>query len=268
VTDLLATLLWPAITLAAGAAVLAPLGVEVFRRGIVFVDLAIAQGAALAALLVQLRWHDAATPLAVMAAGALGALATAGLARLLEARLEHGREAAIGLLYVAGASAGLLVSAHDPHGTAHFTQLLAADVLWADRTQAAGLVAVASVVLALAARGTLAQRDGLFYGVLGLAVAPALMALGLYTVFALLIAPAFWAEASGQARGRPGRVLLFAVLTSLGALAISAVLDWPSGATVAALVALAGLVPTIRRHETRGKQGNRAEGETERRSRA
>ncbi len=252
--DLLATLIWPTIALAAGAALLAPLGVEVFRRGIVFVDLAIAQGAALAALVVQIRWHEAAAAWAVTAAGVFGALVTAGCVRLLAARLDRGREAAIGLLYVAGASGGLLVSAHDPHGAAHFTQLLAADVLWADRVQAATLGLLALVVLVLARRRRLGTRDGPFYVVLGLAVAPALMALGLYAVFALLIAPALWAESVRRAE-RVVSVVLFAAVTSLGALALSVAIDWPSGATVAATVAIAGLVPTILRHGTRGKAG-------------
>lgn len=251
--DLLATLIWPTIALAAGAALLAPLGVEVFRRGIVFVDLAIAQGAALAALVVQMRWHEAASAWAVTAAGVFGALVTAGCVRLLAARLDRGREAAIGLLYVAGASGGLLVSAHDPHGAAHFTQLLAADVLWADRVQAVTLVLLALVVLVMARRRRLGSRDEPFYVVLGLAVAPALMTLGLYAVFALLIAPALWAALPQSAQMTSVRVVLFAVVMSLGALALSVVLDWPSGATVAAVVALAGLVPTIRPHGTRGK---------------
>lgn len=251
--DLVSTLFWPAVALVAGAALLAPLGVEVFRRGIVFVDLAIAQGAALAALVVQIRWHEAASPLAVTCAGMLGALLTAGLVRLLVARLDHGREAAIGLLYVAGASGGLLASAHDPHGAAHFTQLLAADVLWADPSQSIPLGLIALVVLALAARRMLGARDGVFYPLLGLAVAPALMTLGLYAVFALLIAPALWAERVRRAAAL-STVVLFAVVTSLGALVLSVALDWPSGATVAAVVAFAGLVPTILSHDTRAEE--------------
>ncbi len=252
-SDLVSTLLWPAVALAAGAALLAPLGVEVFRRGIVFVDLAIAQGAALAALVVQIRLHEAASALMVTCAGVLGALLTAGLVRLLAARLDHGREAAIGLLYVAGASGGLLVSAHDPHGAAHFTQLLAADVLWAEPSQTVPLGLIALVVLALASRRALGARDGVFYPALGLAVAPALMTLGLYAVFALLIAPALWAERVRYSAALSA-VVLFAVLTSLGALILSVVLDWPSGATVAAVVAFAGLVPTILSHGTRAEQ--------------
>ncbi|MFN3630106.1 MAG: metal ABC transporter permease [Casimicrobiaceae bacterium] len=251
--EMLSTLVWPTVALASGALLLAPLGVEVLRRGIVFVDLAIAQGAALFALFAQLRWHEAASALAVTSAGVVGALVTAGLVRWLAGRREHGREAAIGLLYVAGASAGLLASAHDPHGTAHFTHLLAADVLWADRGQALTLGVLALAVVVLARQEMFATRDGLFYTVLGLAVAPALMALGLYAVFALLIAPALWAQVRGS-RGWRAVVSAtgFAVAASLGALLVSALLDTPSGATVAASVALLGLLPTIRHHGTEG----------------
>lgn len=251
--DLIATLLWPTVTLVAGAVLLAPLGVEVLRRGIVFVDLAIAQAAALAALLVQMRWHDAGSPLAVAAAGILGATVAAMLVRLLASRLARGREAAIGLLYVAGASGGLIASAYDAHGAAHFTHLLAADVLWADRAQALTLGVLAFMVLVLARRRGLLERDGVFYAALGIAVAPALMALGLYAVFALLIAPALWSALRVRSTaGRPSAVK-FAVTSALAALALSVALDLPSGATVACVVSLAGLLPTIRRHGTHGE---------------
>ena len=231
----------PALALLAACLLLVPLGVQVLGRGVVFIDLAVAQVAALGALAVGIAWDDAPAGVAAVLS-AVAALLGGGLVWWLARRWPAQREALIGLVYVAAASASVIGAAFDPHGREQLTALLAADVLWVRWPATALLAAGAAVVIALAAGGgRRLASDALFYPVFALALSIAVPALGLYLVFALLIAPALWTR-----RGRPLRdaVLLaaFACLTGLG---VSWALDWPSGASVAFFLCCIGLAAVI-----------------------
>jgi zinc/manganese transport system permease protein len=230
----------PALALLAACVLLVPLGAQVLARGVVFIDLAVAQVAALGALAVALAWENAPGA-AVAAASALAALAGAGIVWWLARRWPAQREALIGLVYVAGASASVIGAAFDPHGREQLTALLAADVLWVHWQAAVLLAVAAAVVLALSRRGRLG-RDVLFYPVFALALSIAVPALGLYLVFALLIAPALWTR-----RGRPLRdAVLLAAGACLAGLGVSWALDWPSGASVALLLCVCGVAAALR----------------------
>jgi len=220
----------PALALLAGVAALAPLGVQVLARGVVFIDLAVAQAAAAAALWAG-AWIDHPSLLQSQAAAAAGALCCAAAVAALARRRPAQREALIGLLYVLGACAALLGARQDPHGRERLAELLAADVLWAGWPQVALLSACAAAV-ALARR--VLGRDALFYPVFALAASVAVPVLGLFVVFAALIAPALWQRAGWRAA--PAAMAgVAAVALGLG---LSWLLDAPSGACVA--MALAG----------------------------
>lgn len=233
----------PAAALLAACLLLVPLGAQVLARGVVFIDLAVAQVAAGGALAVGIGWEHA-PPGAAAVASAVAALAGAGFVWWLARRWPAQREALIGLVYVAGASASVIASAFHPHGREQLTALLAADILWVQWGSAALLGAGAAVVLALSGRdGQRLARDALFYPVFALALSIAVPALGLYLVFALLIAPALWTR-----RGRRLSIaIVLAAAACLAGLALSAVLDWPSGASVALLLCGLGLFAALLR---------------------
>ena len=136
-----------AAPLAAGLLVLAthvPLGIEVLRRGIIFIDLAIAQVAALGVVAAGLfGWQS---PWAIQGAAVAAALAGALLLTLSERRWPDLQEALIGLLFVTAAAAGILLLADNPHGGEHLKDLLAGQVLWVGWEQ---LAPVAGLYLAL-----------------------------------------------------------------------------------------------------------------------
>src|SRR5690606_17842992 len=117
-----------------------PLGMQVLRRGIVFIDLAVAQFAALGA---PVAGHQAGGA-AATAAGSGFALAAAALGAGLGARWPRRREAPIGLVYVGGAAASVLWVSFAPHGAQARARTLAGDVLWVDWAGMAPL-AVASL---------------------------------------------------------------------------------------------------------------------------
>lgn len=228
----------PVLALLLGVLALGPLGAQVLRRGVVFIDLAVAQAAAAAAL-----WAGAALDhpdvWVTHALAALGAGLCAAVVALLARRAAVQREALIGLLYVLGASLALLGARQDVHGREHLAELLAADVLWAGPSEAAAMGACALLV-AVAARA--AHRDGVFYGVFALVASVSVPVLGLFVVFAALIAPALWMS-TGMGLWRACAGTAFA---SGAGLAVSWALDWPSGACAAVMLVLFGLASTLR----------------------
>lgn len=226
----------PAAALAAACVLLVPLGAQVLARGVVFIDLAVAQVAACGALAVALVWEHP-PPVLAAAASAGAALLGAGAVWWLARRWAEQREALIGLVYVAAASIAVVAAAFDPHGRERLAALLAADVLWAPWEATVRLAIGAALVLLLAVRATWLARDAIFYPVFAVALSVAVPALGLYLVFALLIAPALWTRRGVQLPVAAG-LALTACLAGLGA---SWALDWPSGACVAVALCSLGL---------------------------
>ena len=228
----------------AGLLVLAthiPLGAQVLRRGIVFIDLAIAQIAALGVIVAGAAGLDPAgwtVQLAAGAAAVLGAL----LLTWTEKRWPDVQEAQIGALFVLAASAGLLLVAHNPHGGEHLQDLLAGQILWVSYGQlvmpAVGTVLILSLLAALRHR---LSRLG-FYLLFALAVTASVQLVGVYLVFATLIVPSLAVRHFPDRRKLP-----LAYLTGVGGygigLVLSVVLDLPSGALIVwCLAALAILV--------------------------
>jgi zinc/manganese transport system permease protein len=224
----------PLAALACALLALAPLGEQVLARGVVFIDLAVAQAAAAAAMTLGAIVDHPGAPLA-QAAAIGGALACALAVAYLARRWPAQREALIGLIYVLGAALALLAARADPHGRERIAELLAADLLWAQWPQVALLAALA--LLAQSLRRALA-RDAVFYSLFALAAALSVQALGLFVVFALLIAPALWRHA-----GASHACALGGALAAGGAgLAASWLLDAPSGPCVAFALASFGVL--------------------------
>jgi zinc/manganese transport system permease protein len=226
----------PVLALFAGLVALAPLGAQVLARGVVFIDLAVAQAAAAAALWIGSGLREPGH-VETQAAAAAGALLCAGLVAALSRRWPAQREALIGLVYVAGACLAILGVRLDPHGGERLSALLAADILWADWTRVGALAVCALAVLGLAARGNAPLgRDRWFYPCFALVASVAVPVLGLMLVFACLIAPALWIR-TGRSMTQSIAVSMFTA--SVGLLG-SWVLDAPSGACVALAIAVGG----------------------------
>lgn len=236
------SILWPALV--AGLLVLlthVPLGTQVLERGIVFIDLAIAQIAGLGVILAQ-GAGIAEQGLAVQFAAVGAALLGAALLTWTERRAGGDHEAFIGVLFVLASCLGILALASNPHGGEHLKDLLVGQILWVDQRQLLALAAVTAVVLGWLAIGG-ARRFGAFgfYGVFALAVTASVQLVGVYLVFSSLIVPAL---ATTALQGRR-RLLVACGLGAVGyalGLALSAVFDLPSGAVVVCAMAALGLV--------------------------
>lgn len=211
-----------------------PLGMEVLRRGIIFIDLAVAQLAgfgivAAHALGAQSQgWQMQAAALTAAVAGAF-------FLRWREMRSPEHQEAIIGVSFVAAACATILVLAKDPHGGEHMRELLVGQILWTTWT---GLAPLAIVTVALlAARHAPGLRDSplAFYLVFAVAITASVQVVGVYLVFASLIVPAL------AARGRSKTGYLVGVAGYATGLLASALFDLPSGAAIVLGLVLAAL---------------------------
>jgi zinc/manganese transport system permease protein len=223
----------------AGALVLAthvPLGAQVLRRGIVFVDLAIAQIAALGVIIAgagELDPHGWPVQLAAGAAAVAGAV----LLTWTERRWPEVQEAQIGVAFILAATAGLLLVAHSPHGGEHLQDLLAGQILWVGYYQLGMPALGAAIILGLLAR--FRERLGRlgFYLVFALAVTASVQLVGVYLVFASLIVPSL-AVRNYPARLRLPVAYLVGVAGYFIGLVLSVVYDLPSGALIVWCLAL------------------------------
>lgn len=238
------SILWPALL--AGLLVLAthvPLGREVLARGIVFIDLAIAQIAGLGVIVADalgMEPHAWGVQVAALAAAAVGAI---GLT-WTEKHYPDSQEALIGVSFVLAACAGLILMAGNPHGAEHLKDLLVGQILWVSATQ----LQITAVVTAglLMARWLLSEHLGRvgFYLIFACAITLSVQLVGIYLVFASLIIPAL---AVRQRSPRGGLWLAYAI-GALGyalGLVLSAWYDVPSGAVIVWAIAIVALMSRL-----------------------
>ena len=183
------SILLPAFT--AGILVTAthvPLGMQVLARGIVFIDLAIAQIAGCGVLLAdQLGFEPqgAAVQIAALAAALAGALLLTWTERIW----PDVQEAVIGVTFVLGATGSVLLLASNVHGSEHLRDLLVGQILWVQPSRLAWTALVYAAILALwfGLRERLGRTG--FYVLFAVAVTMSVQLVGLYLVFATLIVP-------------------------------------------------------------------------------
>ncbi len=214
-----------------------PLGTQVLARGIVFIDLAIAQIAGCGVLLAdQLGFEPegAAVQVAALAAALGGAL----LLTWTERAWPEVQEAVIGVVFVLAATGGVLLLASNVHGSEHLRDLLVGQILWVRPHWLAWTAAIYAGILALwfGARDRLGRTG--FYVLFALAVTVSVQLVGVYLVFATLIVPPL--ATRRMTRGRLVAAWALGVAGYAAGLVISTALDLPTGpAIVWALVVLA-----------------------------
>jgi zinc/manganese transport system permease protein len=216
-----------------------PLGRQVLARGIVFIDLAVAQVAALGVLSADLvGWEPKGWQVQLLAAGA--ALLAALLLTWMEKRWPEIQEALIGAMFVLAASAAIILLAHNPHGGEHLRDLLGGQILWVTWSDLLPLSIITIVIAFLRTRCNWKLGSMGFYMVFAIVVTASVQLVGVYLVFSSLILPAL------AVRGlKPARQLTIAYTVGVGAylsgLVVSALFDLPSGAVIVWMLALIGL---------------------------
>jgi len=231
-------ILWPAFI--AGLLVTAthvPLGMQVLERGIVFIDLAIAQVAGVGVIVADyLGWEP--TGAAVQIAALSSALGAALLLTWTERRWPQVQEAVIGVVFVIASSVAILVLAKNPHGGEHLKDLLSGQILWVNPASLVIVALVYGVILAI--WFGLRERIGRigFYALFACVVTVSVQLVGLFLVFTTLVVPALATYYSR--RHRHLKAYCIDVLGYAAGLLLSLATDLPSGATIVCALVLAG----------------------------
>jgi zinc/manganese transport system permease protein len=207
-----------------------PLGHQVLARGIVFIDLAIAQVAGAWVIVAdRLGFEPRGWRVQIAACGA--ALLAALLLTWTEKRWPEIQEALIGVMFVAAASAELLILADNPHGGEHLKDLLVGQILWVSPASLIPVAVLYTIVLAVwfTLRSKMGQLG--FYLLFALAVTQSVQLVGVYLVFASLIVPAL---ASRRLNDRLKIPVGYAIgsIGYLAGLTLSSLFDLPTGAVI------------------------------------
>ena len=209
------------------ACVMPFLGQRVLERRIVFVDLALAQFAA----------TGYAVGLATDTSGLLWAGGITLLVVLVFAGLPHStnlpKEGVMGAMYAVAAAAGMLILTRLPHAEGHMNELMFGSLLgvgWSDLAVLAGSGVLAIVALHFAGNDWYGERV-LFYLALALAVVPAIHAVGVVLVFAMLLLPAL-AVWKGEVSGPIWQALAVGIAGALSGIFAAEYLDLPPSSSV------------------------------------
>ena len=238
------------------------LGLHVLARGVIFVDLALAQVAALGVTVAFLAGHP------IQSEGAYGyalAFTLGGAALFAGSRARRApvpQEAIIGIIYAVSAAAAVLAVDQAPQGGEHIKQILVGSILTVTPAEVGTLALLYAPIGALhwlvrrplldisfdpegaGARRAVRRWDFVFYASFGVVVTSSVRLAGVLLVFAYLVVPA--TAAAMLARSVRGRLALgwaLGALVSIGGLAASWAWDLPTGATVVVTfgAALAGI---------------------------
>jgi zinc/manganese transport system permease protein len=256
------------------------LGLHVLARGVIFVDLALAQMAALGISVAFLAGHPVQSPAAYWyaLAFALGGALLFATTRTRRAPIPH--EAIIGIVYAVSAAAAIVVVDQAPQGSEHIKQLLVGGILTVtggEVTTVAVLYGIVGVGHWIARRplldisfdpvGAAARRqrvtwwDVAFYTSFAVVVTSSVRMAGVLLVFAYLIVPATCAALlTGSVAGRLAVGWVVGAMVSALGLTAAYAWDLPTGATVvttfgavlAGLAVVLAVTRLVRRARTHG----------------
>ncbi len=227
----------------------APLGIEVLRRGIIFIDLAVAQIAGLGLVVGNMFIHDP-SPWLVQFIALVCAIAAGLFFRKVEKAMPERQEAIIGCAFVLAASLALLLLADHPHGGEEVKHLLSGQMLfvtWTDVLKHAPIYSL--ILLVWFSRPTVRSNIG-FYLLFALAITSSVQLVGVYVVFASLILPALAAVGVKQPHVT---AWLCGVAAVLSGIAFAVAFDMPAGPiiilsyTAAVLIIRAARIATKKR---------------------
>jgi zinc/manganese transport system permease protein len=248
------------------------LGVHVVERGVIFVDLSLAQIAALGTTVAYLAGYDLHSGTAYLFSLGFTFLGAAIFAvSRVHRKTRIPQEAIIGIVYAVSAAVAILVMSKATQETEHLKEMLVGNILsvtWKELAKTAILYALVGVFhfvfrkrfLLISMNEQEAERQGvnirfwdfLFYMSFGFVVTSSVAIAGVLLVFCFLIVPSVTAMLFAERLGpRLAIGWTMGAMVSAGGVALSFVVDLPTGATIVAtfgvaLLALAGLRLLIR----------------------
>ena len=261
--DILAFLVLPFLTGLVLTGIHAYLGVHVVERGVIFVDLSLAQIAALGTTVAFLAGHDLHSGVSYF--WSLG-FTIVGAAIFALTRVHHDtripQEAIIGIVYSVSAAAAILVMSKAPQETEHLKDMLVGNILavnWTTVIKTAVLYALVGLFHFIFRRQFLAISlgngesvknvklwDFLFYTSFGFVVTSSVAIAGVLLVFSYLIVPSVAAMLFSKSIGKRLAIgwSMGALVSALGIL-LSFRLDLPTGATIVCTFGIALLLMAV-----------------------
>tara|TARA_B100001123_G_scaffold33137_1_gene34591 strand:- start:464 stop:1165 length:702 start_codon:yes stop_codon:yes gene_type:complete len=217
----------------------APLGREVLRRGIIFIDLAVAQVAGLAIVATGL-WLPHTSWVITQAIAISVSLSIAAFFHLIEKRNTKEQEAIIGSTYILAASVVLVLLASDPRGGEDIQQILSGQILlvtWTTIGVHTPLYVIAGLTWILIPR---LRKGFAFYAIFAIVITASVQLVGVYVVFASLVFPAL--AVSRLDNKQTFAALFCGFLSIFLGLSCSLALDQPAGPMLVLSYAIVGIL--------------------------
>ena len=243
------------------------LGIHVIARKVIFVDLALAQIAALGATYALTLGYDAysdafTVSLFSLAFTFVGAGAFA-IARMRKERVPQ--EAFIGIIYAAASAAAILILSKSPTGGEELKHMLVGDVLLVSLPAIVNMAVLYGTIglfhivfrkkfLAISFDPEAAEASGinvrlwdiLFYMSFGVVITKSVAIVGVLLVFSYLVVPAVIAQMwSDTVRGRLFLGWLIAILASTVGILWSFYRDYPTGPAVVVMLGIFLIISSI-----------------------
>ncbi|MDF1544037.1 MAG: metal ABC transporter permease [bacterium] len=257
-TDYLQFLVWPFLATVVLIGIHVYFGLHVIKRGIIFVDLSLAQVAALGMTMAYLFGVHTGGDLSYLLSLSFALLGAAifTFTRGLEGKVPQ--EAIIGIVYAVSSAAVILAVSHSPDGTEHIRYLLVGSILTVSPAVVLKTALVYSTVgllhwlfrkrfVELSFGQSQKQKsrlwDFLFYASFALVVTSSVKICGVLLVFIFLVVPSVFGAIMTDSISR--RLILgwlFGIVGSAMGLLFSIWLDTPSGATIVCTFGLLLLV--------------------------
>lgn len=234
------------------------LGLHVISRNVFFVDLALAQVAALGSTVAYLFGFEMADPITyyVSLLFAIGGAWFFSVARVRDNRVPQ--EAIIGLAFAVASAGAILLSAENPHGAEHLRDIMAGSILVVSGKEVLhaaifyGLIGVFHwifrrqfLLVSMDREGAIKSGmrvqawDFLFYLSFAIVITSSVRIAGVLLVFILLIAPAVCGAMFAQ--GVLQRLIIgwaCGLLATIGGLVMSARMDWPPAPAISTVFAM------------------------------
>jgi len=269
--EIVQILLWPALACLVLTGIHAYLGLHVVERGVIFVDLSLAQVAALGATIAFLCGADLHGSTSYWVSLGFTLLGAAVFALTHTRKSKIPQEAIIGIVYAVCAAAAVMVMDRLPEGAEHIKYILVGNLLAVTPHEVIKMAILYSLIgvihwrwrkpfLAISTNQDEAFDTGynvlwwdfLFYGTFGFVVTSSVAIAGVLLVFSFLIVPSVTAMLFTERIGTRLAIgwIMGTVVSFLGMYG-SYKLDAPTGATVVctfglALLILAALRPLLR----------------------
>src|SRR5216117_2169254 len=244
------------------------LGVHVVERGVIFVDLSLAQIAALGAtiaILLPITGGDPHAPVTYWVSLAFTFIGAAVFSTIRSHRARVPQEAIIGICYAVASAAAILAMSKSTSESEHLKDMLVGNILavsWTEVGQTALLYGAIGLfhyifrkrflTISLDPRAAEAQGisvrlwDFLFYASFGFVVTSSVAIAGVLLVFCYLIVPSVAAMLYADGIGRRLAIgwTMGTVVSALGVY-LSLKLDLPTGATIVCTFGLVLIIMTI-----------------------